>query len=133
MTTKNNPKRFWEQIKWTYPSDKNHNPIRFSDNNGNILNNSQTATLINKYFTNIGPDLAKVTQELARNIDTIALNAEINQHNPNCPTLNLQHPPIEQRIKKINDIKAYIPPERKTSGVGYFCITKRKKKDFCVT
>ena len=50
---RNNPKKFWEQIKSTFPSDRSQNPIKLTDNEGNILNNVQTATLINAYFTNI--------------------------------------------------------------------------------
>ena len=63
----NNPTKIWEQIKSTYPSDKNNKPIQFSDSNGNSLGNKQTALLINKYFTNIGPDLTKITREMASN------------------------------------------------------------------
>ena len=64
---RNNPKKFWEQIKSTYPTDKNQNPIRLSDTEGNILNNNQTATLVNEYFTNIGPDLANTARNMVRN------------------------------------------------------------------
>ena len=110
----NNPKKFWEQIKSTYPSDKNQNQIRFTDHEGNTLNNSDTAILINNYFTNIGPDLAKITKDMARNMDLENLNPNtvIIQPNPNCPTLDLHHPPIEQLIKKINEIKTF-----KSSGL----------------
>ena len=76
---RNNPKKFWEQIKSTYPTDKNQNPIRLSDTEGNILNNNQTATLVNEYFTNIGPDLANTARNMVRNLDLPILNAQINQ------------------------------------------------------
>ena len=62
----NNPKKCWQQIKSTYPSDKFNNPIQFTDKDGNSLNNKQTAHLVNEYFTNIGPNLAKTAQEMAK-------------------------------------------------------------------
>ena len=96
----NNPKKFWEQIKSTYPSDKNQNPIRFSDKEGHTLDNNKTAKLINEYFTNIGPELAKITQDLARNVDPLILNTEVYRPDLNCHTLNLHYPPMEELIKK---------------------------------
>ena len=107
-----NPKKFWEQIKSTYPSDKKQNPIRISDKDGNILENNQTAELVNDYFTNIGPNLARNTHEMALNIDPDALDIKINPQQPECPVLNLQYPPIEKLIQKVNDIKNF-----KSSGL----------------
>ena len=106
-----NPKKFWEQIKSTYPSDKKQNPVKFTDNDGNFLDNKNTAKLINDYFTNIGPDLAKITQELAPNADpTIPYDEAIDDIDG--PTLDLQYPALEDLIKKINDIKIF-----KSSGL----------------
>ena len=67
----------------------------------------QTATLIDEYFTNIGPDLAKIARGLVRNNDQLNFN---NLPNPDCPFFNYQHPPPE--LKEINNIKTF-----KTSGL----------------
>ena len=92
----NNPKNFWEQIKSTYSSDKFNNLIQFSDNEGNLLNNSQTAHLINDYFTNIGPNLAKAAQEMADARHNIPYPQLINiGMDPNQPNFKIQYLPTK--------------------------------------
>ena len=109
---RDNPKKFWEQIKSTYPTDKNNNPIRFSDQEGHALDKHQTATLINDYFTNIGPDLAKVANALSAHIDNPGNLEELNLQRPNCPELSLHYPSFEDFVKRIKEIKIF-----KSSGL----------------
>ena len=68
--------------------------------------------LINDYFTNIGPDLAKTAQELSRNLDPTQLQRKDYHQTPDCPILTLHYPPLPELIKKINDIKNF-----KSSGI----------------
>ena len=107
----NNPKIFWEQIKSTYPSDKVNNPIQFTNKDGNSLNNKQTAHLVNEYFTNIGPNLAKAAQEMAKTRPNFpqANGMDIDLHQPK---FIIQYPTRAELIKRINDIKVF-----KSSGL----------------
>ena len=105
----NNPKEFWEQIKAVYPSDKNTNPIQLPDKDGNLLSNPQTASKINTYFTNIGLDLAKISQTTLENIDETIYppppQAQIQA--PECPIFELIHPTLQELNNKIKDIKLF--------------------------
>ena len=109
---RNNPKKFWEQIKSIYPTEKNNNPIKLSDPDGKLLDRSETAELINSYFTNIGPDLAKATKDSNFNGDVLTDITQEIQPNPELPTLHLQYPPREELNKWINNIKNF-----KSSGL----------------
>ena len=107
-----NPKKFWEQIKSTYPSDNSKNPIRLYDEQGNTLSDLELATTINNYFTNIGPNLARSAQEMIKDQDPTLLHRIKHQRIPDCPILTLRHPAMPELLKRINDIKPY-----KSSGV----------------
>ena len=108
----NNPKKFWEQIKAIFPSDKNPNPIQLPDNDGNLLSNSQIASKINTYFTTIGLDLAKITQNTLENIDETIYPPLAQIIVPDCPMFELRHPTLEELINKVKDIKLF-----KSSGI----------------
>ena len=103
----NFPKKFWEQIKAVYPSDKNTNPIQLQDKDGNQLSNEQTASEINRYFTNIGPELAKTTQDTLKNLIEIRHPVQTQILSPDCPVCELKHPTLQELIAKIKEIKPF--------------------------
>ena len=88
-------------------SDKNTNPIQLPDNDGNLLSDSQTASEINTYFTNIGPDLAKITQNtMTKLVETrYPPQAQFRVHD--CPVFELNHPTLQELNNKIKEIKLF--------------------------
>ena len=100
----NNPTKFWEQIKAVYQSDKNTNPIQLPDNDGNLLSNTQTASKINTYFTNIGLDLAKISQNTLGKLDETIYPPQAQIQVPDCPVFELIHPTLQELNNKIKEI-----------------------------
>ena len=64
-----NPKKFWEQVKIVMPTTNLSNQIVLQDENGHKLKNCESANLINKYFSNIGFELANTIQNTNHNIN----------------------------------------------------------------
>ena len=55
----NDPKKFWQNIHTVLPNKNTSSTLNLKDINGNFLNDDlKTASLLNEYFTNIGPSLA---------------------------------------------------------------------------
>ena len=104
-----NPKKFWEQIKSVMPDTKLSNPVNLIDNEGNKLNNLDSASAINSYFTNIGSLLASELKKLHPN------NAEPNLvHLPALEEiLNLHQPTILEISNWVKQIKTF-----KSSGLS---------------
>ena len=63
------PKKFWQSISRIIPNKKNNNKndILLKDDNGYDIENNETANYVNKFFTNIGKNLANKIDKTAWN------------------------------------------------------------------
>ena len=105
---RDNPKKFWEQIKSVMPTSNFSNAIFLENNLGQKLNNKEAADKVNKYFTNIGSELALKIQQNNINIPPP----------PPAPAPALEpklvlHQPTQENIQKwVKNIKVF-----KSSGL----------------
>ena len=82
-------KKFWKAVKEIIPSNKNsQNLINLVDDNNDDVPVDQAANFINRYFVNIGPNLASVLQQDWQyngvESDEMINNIETNQYEIEC-------------------------------------------------
>ena len=103
-----NSKKFWEQIKSVMPNTKLSNPVNLMDDEGNKLNNLDSASAINSYFTNIGALLAsELKKEHPANEEPNPVQLPVLVE-----ILNLQQPTFLEISKWVKQIKTF-----KSSGL----------------
>ena len=77
------------------------NPIQLQDSQVNLLSNIQIVEEVNRYFTSIGPELAKATRDI---LDQSITQPHRDQTKPVCPIFNFRHPTLDELLVKIKDI-----------------------------
>ena len=118
-TLRNDPKKFWEQIKVLIPQSTASSKLHLKDEQGLELNDIQTANLVNTFFSEIGDKLAANIQNPLDNNHTLHSGRLTRTRNQmqleiQYPTFELVEVTEEQVIKQCESINIY-----KSSGIDF--------------